>query len=51
MSEWYGSKLILSQPVEPIEPFPDYAQQFFKIYANILKEVYNGKREMDSEGD
>jgi hypothetical protein len=48
MIEWYGTKIILDGKVESIEPLPQFAQDFFKSYAKVLGEVYNGK-EMDSE--
>jgi len=40
MSSWYGSKLIINGPVEPIEPFSAWAQDFFEMYAECLKNAY-----------
>jgi hypothetical protein len=48
MTEWYGTKVIIDENVEPVEPFPQHAQDFFKAYAKALKEVYNGK-EVDTK--
>jgi len=49
MSEDYGTRVILSESIEPKDPLPWLVKELFRRYGEILKEVYCGKKEMDSE--
>jgi len=40
LSDLYGIRVTLDKNVIPVDPNPEYVNEWFKIYSQALKEVY-----------
>jgi hypothetical protein len=44
MSDFFGTQITLNEQVQPIQPLPEWAEEFFAVVAKALEQISKDKQ-------